>query len=151
MINGIRIKQLKVIPDERGRLMEMLRCDDDIYTKFGQVYLTTTYPKVIKAWHHHKLQTDSFIAIKGMIKLVCYDPREDSETYRNVNEFFIGEYNTQLIQIPPMVFHGWKCISDTEAMIINVVSEPYNYSKPDEYRKPFDTTEIPYDWDIKMC
>ena len=48
MIQGVRIKKLKVIPDERGRLMEMLRCDDDFFTKFGQAYMTAAYPGVVK-------------------------------------------------------------------------------------------------------
>jgi dTDP-4-dehydrorhamnose 3,5-epimerase len=151
MIEGIKVKDLKVIPDERGRLMEMLRCDDNLFVKFGQVYMTTTYPHVIKAWHYHKLQYDSFVVLKGMIKLVCYDSREGSKTLGEVNEFFIGEYNTKLIQIPPFIYHGWKCISDSEAMILNIVSEPYNYSNPDEFRQPYDSPEIPYDWTIKMC
>jgi dTDP-4-dehydrorhamnose 3,5-epimerase-like enzyme len=29
MIDGVKIKRLKVIPDERGRLMEILRSDDE--------------------------------------------------------------------------------------------------------------------------
>jgi len=150
MIDGIKLKKLKFIPDERGRLMEILRCDDDLFIKFGQVYMTTTYPQVIKAWHYHKLQFDSFICIKGMVKLVCYDAREDSKTKGEVNEFFVGEHNLSLIQIPPMVFHGWKCISETEAWVLNVVTEPYNYNNPDEFRLPYNSSEIPYDWQIKM-
>jgi len=58
MIAGVQVKRLKVIPDERGRVMEILRCDDPMFTQFGQVYMTTTYPKVIKAWHMHKFQED---------------------------------------------------------------------------------------------
>jgi len=45
MINGVRTKVLRVIPDDRGRVMEILRADDDLFLKFGQVYITTTYPK----------------------------------------------------------------------------------------------------------
>ncbi len=150
MIDGIKLKKLKFIPDERGRLMEILRCDDDLFIKFGQVYMTTTYPQVIKAWHYHKLQFDSFICIKGMVKLVCYDAREESKTKGEVNEFFVGEHNLSLIQIPPMVYHGWKCISETEAWVLNVVTEPYNYNNPDEFRLPYNSSEIPYDWQIKM-
>ena len=44
MIAGVKVKQLKTIPDERGRLMEMLRNDDDIFVRFGQLYMTTVYP-----------------------------------------------------------------------------------------------------------
>jgi len=57
-IDGVIIKSLKVIPDERGWLMEILRCDDKIFKQFGQVYLSTAYPGVVKGWHYHKKQTD---------------------------------------------------------------------------------------------
>ena len=146
MIEGVKIKQLKVIPDERGRVMEILRCDDNIFQKFGQVYLTTTYPGVVKAWHYHKIQTDNVVCIKGMIKIALYDARKKSKTYGEMNEFFIGEHNHILISIPPGVYHGWKCISETEAIVINIPTEPYNRKTPDEYRLPPDTPKIPYDW-----
>jgi len=74
MIHGVRTKALKVIPDERGRVMEILRADDALFMKFGQVYVTTTLPQVVKAWHYHKIQTDHIVAVQGMIKLVLYDP-----------------------------------------------------------------------------
>jgi dTDP-4-dehydrorhamnose 3,5-epimerase len=150
MIEGVEIKKLKAIPDERGRLMEILRSDDEIFQKFGQVYMTTTYPGVIKAWHYHKIQTDSVVVLKGMLKLALYDPREGSSTQGKVGEFFIGEHNPLLIQIPPQVYHGWKCVSQQEAIVVNCPTEPYNYKDPDEYRLPFDTDQIPYDWAIKM-
>jgi len=146
MIHGVKIKDLKVIPDERGRLMEILRSDDELFTKFGQAYLTTAYPGVTKAWHYHKIQTDNFVVIKGMMKLVLYDSREDSPTHGEVNEFFLGEHNPKLLQIPPYVYHGFKCTSEQEAMVINIPTEVYNYEKPDEYRLDPRTVEIPYDW-----
>ena len=145
-IEGVKTKKLRVIPDERGRLMEMLRCDDEVYQKFGQVYMTTVYPGVTKAWHYHTLQTDNVVAVKGMIKLVLYDHREDSSTHRVVQEFFIGEHNPLLVQIPPMVCHGFKGISPEEAIIVNCCTEPYNHEKPDELRLDAHTSEIPYDW-----
>ena len=150
MIEEVKIKKLKAIPDERGRLMEILRSDDEIFQKFGQVYMTTTYPGVIKAWHYHKVQTDNIVVLKGMLKLALYDPREGSSTQGKVDEFFIGEHNPLLIQIPPQVYHGWKCVSQQEAIVVNCPTEPYNYKDPDEYRLPFDTDQIPYDWAIKM-
>ena len=42
MIDGVKVKKLKVVPDDRGRLMEILRSDDDIFQKFGQVYITSS-------------------------------------------------------------------------------------------------------------
>ncbi len=149
MLDGVKVKKLKVLPDERGRLMEMLRSDDDLFIKFGQVYVTTTYPGVIKAWHLHKVQTDNIVCVKGMIKLAMYDAREASPTKGDVKELFIGEHNPVLVQIPDNIYHGWKCVGEDEAIVINCPTEVYDYQKPDEYRLPYDTDKIPYDWSIK--
>jgi len=146
MINGVKTKKLNPLCDERGRLMEMMRCDDDIFVKFGQVYMTTVYPGTVKAWHYHKNQIDSFVCVKGMIKLALYDSRAGSKTKGEVNEFFIGEHNPVLVQIPKNVYHGFKCISESEAIVINTPTEPYNRKKPDEFRLPAHTKKIPYDW-----
>ena len=146
MIDGVKVKSLRVIPDERGRLMEILRCDDEFFKKFGQVYMTTAYPGVVKGWHYHKIQEDNICCVKGMVKLVLYDDRNESPTKGELNEFFIGEHNPLLVHIPPGVLHGFKCISETEAIVINIPTEPYNYSKPDEYRIDPHKGGIPYDW-----
>ncbi|MBU2550978.1 MAG: dTDP-4-dehydrorhamnose 3,5-epimerase family protein [Proteobacteria bacterium] len=149
MIDGVLVKRLKVIPDERGRLMEMLRADDPFFEKFGQVYLSTTFPGVTKGWHAHALQTDHITCVKGMIKLVVYDGRADSATRGRVNEFFIGEHNPCLVRVPAGLQHGWKCVSEQEAYIINVVSEVYHYENPDEIRLDPHDNDIPYDWTRK--
>ncbi|MHA1268795.1 MAG: dTDP-4-dehydrorhamnose 3,5-epimerase family protein [Candidatus Helarchaeota archaeon] len=147
MIDGVKIKKLKVIPDERGRLAEILRSDDkDFFIKFGQVYITTAYPGVTKAWHYHKKQWDNMAVIYGMMKIVLYDNREGSPTKGEINEFFAGIYNPILVQIPPKVYHGFKCISETEAIVINCPTEVYVYDDPDEYRIPPHENDIPYDW-----
>ena len=149
MINGVRTKRLKVIPDERGRLMEILRCDDAEFSKFGQVYMTTAYPDVVKGWHYHKKQEDNLSVVEGMIKLVLFDQRADSPTHGEANEFFLGKHNPMLVHIPPMVLHGFKCIGEEEAIVINVVTEPYNYDEPDEFRIPPQSDEIPYRWELR--
>ena len=146
-IEGVKLKELKVIPDERGRLMEILRSDDEIFDKFGQVYLTTAYPGVVKAWHYHKGQTDHMTVVKGMMKIVLFDDREGSKTKGEVMEIFMGEHKQLLVKIPSGVYHGFKCISDTEALVINVPTEVYNREQPDEYRLPAHDNDIPYDWD----
>ena len=146
MIDGVRTKKLVVHCDERGRLMEMLRSDEDVFTGFGQVYLTTAHPGVVKGWHYHKKQTDNMVVVRGMMKIVLYDDRSGSPTRGLVNEFFVGDHNPMLVQIPAGVFHGFKCISEHEALVINTVTEPYNHAAPDEYRVDPHTSDIPYDW-----
>lgn len=149
MIAGVTTKKLKVIPDERGYLMEMMRADDDFFQKFGQIYLTVAYPGVVKGWHYHKLQTDHFVCVSGMIKVVLYDDREGSQTRGEVNEFFIGEQNPLLIVIPPLVLHGMKGVGTKPGLLINCPTEVYNYENPDEFRVHPHDNDIPYDWSRK--
>jgi dTDP-4-dehydrorhamnose 3,5-epimerase len=150
MIDGVKTKQLRIIPDERGMLVEILRSDEQLYKKFGQIYITTVYPEVVKAWHKHLKQTDNFACIKGMVKLVLFDERPGSSTYGKIEEFFLGERNPLLVQIPPDVWHGFKCISQEEAIVINVPDQVYNYQNPDELRRPWNDPSIPYSWEKKF-
>ena len=145
-IEGVQVKQLRAIPDERGWLMEILRRDEtELLPKFGQVYVSATYPGVVKAWHFHKRQVDNFACVAGMVKLVLVDTREGSPTKGAVNEFFVGTHNPMLVQVPNLVYHGWKCISTDLALVVNVPSEPYDRESPDEHRlEPHGT--LPYDW-----
>jgi dTDP-4-dehydrorhamnose 3,5-epimerase len=149
MIEGVLIKKLKVIADERGRLMEMLRADDEMFTCFGQVYMTTAYPGAVKGWHYHKKQSDNMAVVRGMMKIVLYDSREGSKTFGEVNEFFAGVHNPILVHIPPLVFHGFKCISQEEAIVVNTPTDNYNYREPDEFRVHPHNSDIPYDWQRK--
>jgi dTDP-4-dehydrorhamnose 3,5-epimerase len=147
-IEGVKTRPLRVIPDERGWLMEILRADDELFTKFGQVYVSATYPGVVKAWHYHKVQVDHFACVAGMVKLVLIDTREDSPTRGAVNEFFVGTQNPLLVQVPNLVYHGWKCISEEPSLVVNVPTEPYHYKDPDEFRlEPHGT--LAYDWTRK--
>ena len=149
LIEGIQTKPLKRIPDERGFVMEILRCDDPFFRKFGQVYVSVVYPAVKKEWHYHRRQWDHFAIVKGMAKVVLYDRREDSPTYGLVNEFFIGDQNPLLIVIPPNVLHGMKGIGTEPAYLINCPTEVYNPDDPDEYRVDPHSPEIPYDWELE--
>jgi len=149
MIEGVAIKKLRVIPDERGRLMEIFRRDDELFSGFGQVYMTTAYPGVVKGWHYQKKQDDNMAVVKGTMKIVLYDGREESPTYREVNEFFAGEHNPILVHIPRYVYHGFKCVSPDEAIVINTPTEVYDYAQPDEFRVHPHDNDIPYDWGRK--
>lgn len=150
MIDGVVTKQLKPHADERGYLMEMLRADDPLFEGFGQAYVALNYPEVTRAWHYHKLQTDMWVCVKGMVKVGLYDARPDSPTKGESQVVYIGENNPMLLKIPVGVYHGYKTVGVEPSLLINFPTKPYNAAEPDEYRVPFDSPEIPFDWDIKM-
>jgi dTDP-4-dehydrorhamnose 3,5-epimerase len=146
MIDGVKIRKLKAIGDYRGQLMELFRSDWPEFIRFGQVYMTTCKKNVVKAWHYHKKQTDTFLCFMREVKVVLYDSRPDSKTKGEIIEITAGKENPVLIQIPPLVYHGFMGIADPESIVFNVPTEIYDYQHPDEYRLPFDTPDIPYCW-----
>ena len=147
----MKTKALRLIPDERGFLMEILRADDaELFTKFGQVYVSATYPGVVKAWHYHQRQVDNFACVAGMVKLVLVDTRADSPTNGAINEFFVGTQNPMLVQVPNLVYHGWKSISPDVALVVNVPTEPYHYGEPGRVPASTRTTRCPMTGPARM-
>ena len=147
LIDGIVIKKLGRIPDERGCICHMMRKDDDIFDEFGEIYFSTVYPGIVKGWHLHKKMTLNYAVISGMIKLVLYDDRKNSKTKGNLMEIFMGEENYILVKIPPKIWNGFKGISDKEAIVANCSTMPHD---PDEIvRISPKSKKIPYDFGIK--
>jgi dTDP-4-dehydrorhamnose 3,5-epimerase len=149
MIEGVHVKKLKVIRDERGFLMEMMRSDDKFFEKFGQLYTSVCNPGYVKGWHWHKKQTDNFAVVCGMGRVVLYDRRADSKTKGEVNEFEIGKDNPVFVSIPPGVLHGIECIGYEPCYLVNCPTELYDYDNPDEFRVDPFSKEVPYAWKAK--
>jgi len=147
MIDGVIINSLKQIPDERGKVMHMLRDDSEGFVGFGEIYFSCVYPEAIKGWHIHKKMTLNYAVPQGAIKFVLYDDRLESPTKGEVQEFFLGPENYYLVTVPPMIWTGFKGIGTATAIVANCASIAHD---PDEIdrRDPFDPY-IPYDWSIQ--
>ncbi len=144
MIEGVKVKNLKVIPDNRGRLMEIFRVSET-GIKPEQVYMTTALEGVVKdkdKFHMHNGQNDNMCCISGKMKIVLVDTRDGSGTKGEINEFEIGEGNFCLITIPKKVLHAFKSLKG-ESVVINCIDREYDKKAPDEIR----VDNIYYDWD----
>lgn len=145
MIDGVVIKPLKRIPDERGYIMKMQESCDDEFKGFGEIYFSTVYPNVVKGWHLHSKAILNYAVVSGMIKLVLFDNREGSSTKGNVMELFIGEQNYVLVQIPPNVWNGFKGIGDKMAIIADLITITHEDDTM-ERLDPHNNEIIPYSW-----
>ena len=145
MIDGVALRNLKSHRDERGFFREIISVTDDFFEEgFGQWSHSLMHPGVIKAWHIHNKQTDWWYVCTGVLKVVLYDKRPESSTYRQSMEIMLGDsHEASVLKIPPGVAHGCKCISGP-ANLLYVTSRTYN--PEDEGRIPHDDSEIGYDW-----
>lgn len=126
MINGVIVKPLRKIPDDRGSIMKMQESCDDEFKGFGEIYFSTIYPGVVKGWHIHKKAVLNYAVVKGMIKLVLFDDRKNSSTKGEIQEIYLGDKNYSLVQIPSNVWNGFKCVGTDEAIVadlINIIHE----------------------------
>jgi dTDP-4-dehydrorhamnose 3,5-epimerase len=147
VIDGVRVVPLRQIPDERGKIMHMLKATDEHFIAFGEIYFSCAWPGAIKAWHVHTTMTMNVAVVSGRAKLVMYDLREGSPTRGELMEVFCGEDNYVLVQIPPGIANGYKAYGDKMVILANAATEPH---RPDEMiRFPYDTPEIPYDWSLR--
>jgi len=148
MIEGVVIKKLKKIPDERGTILKMQQSSDEEFKGFGEIYFSTVYPGVVKGWHLHEETYLNYVVIKGMIKLVLFDDRENSPTKGEIQEIYIGDQNYCLAQIPPMVWNSFKGIGNTEAIVADLTNLTH---KEDRMRRldPHENEIIKYDWERK--
>ncbi len=147
MIDGVLIHPLRKIPDERGAVMHMLRCDDPHFEQFGEIYFSVVFPGVVKGWHLHSLMTLNYAVVNGDIRLVVYDDRAGSPTRGEVQELLVGDSNYVLVRVPPRVWNGFKGVSVTPAIVANCATIPHD---PKEITRldPSDP-RIPYDWSLR--
>lgn len=148
MIEGVKVIQKRIIPDDRGKIMHIMKGTDEQFCGFGEVYCSTVYPGIVKGWHMHKKMTLNYAVLKGNIKFVLYDDRADSPTYGQIQEIIIGENQYVMVTVPPFVWNGFKGIGLEEAFVVNFTDIPHD---PDEIVRmdPHQNDLIDYNWALK--
>ena len=147
IIQGVKIIPLRRIADERGAVYHMLKATDPHFLQFGEIYFSTVYPDVVKAWKLHHRVTVNYACIFGRAKLVLYDERSASPTRGGLKEVLLGPDHYVLVVIPPGVWNGFQGVSQPMAIIANCATEPHD---PSEFDR-LDPVEnhIPYKWSQK--
>lgn len=144
MIDGVIKTPLKQFRDERGKVMHMLRITDPHFKQFGEIYFSWIYPNVIKGWQQHQKMIMNYVVPVGAIKLVLYDDRPDSPTYKEINEFYMNSEDYYLLTIPNKIWYGFQVLDDKAAMIANCTTIPHD--PQESIRIENDDPKIPYNW-----
>ena len=141
MIDGVVIKALKTHEDERGFFREIFRFSEEYNDiSIGQLSHSLVNEGGIKGWHGHKVQSQWNYVVTGLIKVVLYDNRANSPTYKETMEFFVGDGHEPCAYFfPPGVLHGYKCLKGP-MQIIYVTSGVYDLE--DEVRIDLNSLSI---------
>ncbi len=142
-LEGVKVQEINVLPDERGFFAEALRQDwKDLIEEewITQANINYSYPNIVRAWHKHERgQVDYFLVLKGAMKICAYE----EETGKMVEIIASGE-KPSIVRIPGKYLHGTKTVSNTPSLTVYFVTRLYDYKNPDEMRRPWnDPTIIP--------
>ncbi|MBU4222361.1 MAG: dTDP-4-dehydrorhamnose 3,5-epimerase family protein [Euryarchaeota archaeon] len=126
-IKGIIIKELIRNKDDRGWLIELFRkdmIDEEVYPEMS--YISLTYPGIVRGPHEHLEQTDYFCFTgPSTFRLILWDNRKKSETYKNKMTLEIGPHNPRIVIVPPGVVHAYNNIGDVPGLVINLPNKMY--------------------------
>lgn len=163
-IEGVAVKELTVhsdVPDrpagrtgagqedtpaKGGFLVEVVRDDDGLLTRFGQSTFTVAYEGAIKAFHWHRKQDDLWFVATGKVVVVLYDLRKGSPTFGTTQTIEAGEDHYKVILIPSGVAHGYKVVSKQPVLLFYHSTQSYDPERPDEERIPWNDATIGFDW-----
>ncbi len=141
MLDGMKVKPIKRLPDERGFFCEVMRTDwKELFGEdtIMQVNHSFTYPDVIRAWHRHlRGQVDYFLVLKGAIKICAFDDKTSE-----LNEVVSSGSDLQVVRVPGHYWHGFKAVGNEPSMLVYFTTNLYDPADPDEERRAWNDSKL---------
>ena len=149
-IEGVCVREVRHVPRDHGVITEIFRPEwDPTRLPVVHIYQSRLFPGALGAWSCHARTTDRLFVCQGHLKIVLYDARDGSSTKGSFMELHGGDARPCLIVVPPGIWHGLQNLGQVDALVLNCPSEAYDYKDPDHYRLPYDSSEIPYRWNVR--
>lgn len=144
-IDGVRLKRLVTMEDERGEVCEMFRHAWGVSdAPLVYAYHASIRPGMIKGWNKHMRQDDRIFTVLGFMRWALFDDRPESPTYKLLQVFTVGERNRALFVIPSGVYHAVMNVGNSDAYFVNMPTRTYDHAEPDKLRLPVKNDVIPF-------
>lgn len=144
---GVTFRDLATHVDDRGWLCELFNPEWGWHPDpLAHAYIITVRPGVAKGWGRHEQTEDRYAIIFGEAEVVLYDARPDSGTCGEVFVVSLSEYRRRLMNIPTGIWHAIRNLGTKDVLVANFKTRPFDPEKPDKFRLPLDTDQIPYEF-----
>jgi dTDP-4-dehydrorhamnose 3,5-epimerase len=145
---GVYFRDCVTHVDDRGSLFEGYDSRWDWHPEpLVYSYFVTIRPGVIKGWALHRLHSDRYFIIQGEMEVLLYDDRPDSPTRGVFAKVYLTHLRRRLMTIPPGVWHADHNVGQSDVLLANYPTQPYDHKNPDKYRLPLNNDLIPYKFD----
>jgi dTDP-4-dehydrorhamnose 3,5-epimerase len=159
-LEGVRVLRLDPITDDRGFFFEVFREKSDQAHGTGLAeffrgvrvaqmnFSTVDAEGHIKGLHYHLRQEDIwFFPPPSKAKVVLYDIRKGSPTFRGTQTLVTGGGHNLLIRIPSGIAHGYRPLTNP-CSLLYIVTETFDPASPDEFRIAWDHPDVRPLWEI---
>src|SRR5262245_13831100 len=86
-IDGEAVHEVRHVPRDHGVITEIFRPEwDPTNLPVVHIYQSRLFPGAIGAWSCHMRAIDRLFVNQGHLKIVLYDGREESRTFKRVME-----------------------------------------------------------------
>jgi len=119
VIEGVKIHDQFIHKDHRGFLLRLVRKEHVGDRIFGDSYILSSIPGVVRGNHFHKRTTEWFCLIKGK---GCLGLKKGEQ----VDFINLDDKNFKLIEIPPGISHAIKNTGDEIMIFFAYADERFN-------------------------
>ncbi|HET7714675.1 MAG TPA: dTDP-4-dehydrorhamnose 3,5-epimerase, partial [Bauldia sp.] len=115
LTEGVKIRDLPTIPDQRGTITELFDSRWDFHPDpMVFAYCFTIRPGYVKGWNLHKAHEDRYVVLQGELEVVYFDPRPGSSTYGEVCSIVVTGHRRQIVTVPSWVWHADRNIGNVD-------------------------------------
>jgi len=121
ILNEIKVTPLKIVNLSTGNILRVLKKKDLKSNKFGEAYFSKIKFNKIKAWKCHLKMVLNLVVPHGKVKFVFHSKKEKS--FKTIE---IGAKKYFRITVPPKIWFGFKGLSKSESIILNIANMHHN-------------------------
>jgi dTDP-4-dehydrorhamnose 3,5-epimerase len=145
-ISGLQVLALRIIPDDRGSVMHMIRADSPHFAGFGEIYFSTVARGAVKGWKRHTRMTLNLAVPVGRIRLVAFDDRPDSATHGACVDIALGPHDYNLVIVPPGVWTAFQGVAEGDSLLANCATIPHDPAEAEN--RPLADPPVEIDWKL---
>ena len=114
---AVKFTPLSRIEVPGGDVLKIISVEDETFSTFGETYVTTIEPDVVKPWRRNLSATANLVVVSGEVRFVT---TVDGETFSQLTLSPDGHFGR--ITIPPGYWLAFQGLSRETATIVNVLS-----------------------------